>query len=77
LAGKALVIWVDAELEEAARAALPDHVIEPHVRLLPLGPDLIMSTKARYFEPDWWADPKLVEAALKRARAEKRKKGKK
>jgi len=35
--------------------------------------DLVLSKNARYFEPEWWDDPKQVEVALKRARVEKRK----
>lgn len=76
---KALTIHVDGESLDAAFAALPGQNIH-HAgccECIEGAPDLILSTKARYFEPEWWSDPKLVEAALKRARAEKRKRGKK
>lgn len=72
---KPLTIWVDVEQLDPATTALSGHQVLPVDWTT--GPDLILSTKARYFEPEWFEDPKLVEAALKRARAEKRKKGKK
>jgi len=37
------------------------------------GTETILSQYASYFDPAWWDDPRLVEAALKRVRAEKRK----
>ncbi len=76
---KPLTIWVDDDISEATlMAAFGGHEVEGVIGHGDTSvPDLILSTKARYFEPEWFSDPKLVEAALKRARAEKRKKVKK
>lgn len=35
--------------------------------------DLILSTKARYFEPEWFADPKLVAQAVAQMKGRARK----
>ena len=76
---KPLTIWVEPEQFSAALDALPgiDLVAFGPDMGYPAEPDLIMSHRARFFDPEWWSDPKLVEAALKRARVEKRKKVKK
>lgn len=75
---KALTIWVDTGALKQATEALVGHDVLTTLHMSDTPPDLILSEKARYFDPDWYSDPKLVEAALKRARAEKRaKKGKK
>jgi hypothetical protein len=31
-------------------------------------PDLVLSARASFFDPSWWDDPRLVEAALRRVR---------
>lgn len=40
------------------------------------GTTMILSRYASYFDPAWWDDPRLVEAALKRVRLEAKKKKK-
>jgi hypothetical protein len=70
-----VVVYVDRESEAAARAALGDKV---DIQVLDLAEGvMVLSQRAGYFDPGWWGDPRLVEVALKRARAEKRKKVKK
>ena len=65
-----LLVLVDMEMEShPAVQALVDqghrvHVVEPA--------DIVLSRTAHLFMDDWWNDPKLLETALKRAKAGKK-----
>jgi hypothetical protein len=68
---KKLTVWVDEANREKAGRLLPESVEVFSTDAWP-ATHIILSEYAHYFADEWWDDPKLVEAALKRARTEKK-----
>lgn len=66
-----LTLLVDKESFEAAQQAVGDK--HDLVAIEYDAGTCVLSSHASFFPLEWWGDAKLVEAALKRARAEKRK----
>jgi hypothetical protein len=68
---KKLTVWVDEANREKAGKLLPESVEVFSTDAWP-ATDIVLSKRAHYFADEWWDDPKLIEAALKRARAGRR-----
>lgn len=70
-----VIVWVEPGQYEAAKAALGDDAV---VQTLPCPsqeamPDLILSPRARYWDPAWYTDSGMVKVAVKSVSKPKRK----